>query len=329
MSYPAFEELYDRLRPTLEGFEAERQEVAALTERVQGRLLIASAPVLGVLLLALAQGMPGIGAFIGAIAWLSIAGAIHHMTAGQRQKAYRQRFKSRVIRELVAEMEPGLQYTGAVGIPESIFDNSGLFNHRSDRYDSEDGFRGHIGETEVMFSEVHAQYKSTSRDSKGNTRTTYHTFFDGIFMIADFHKHFRSPVLVLPDVAERSLGLLGKKLQGFRPFSKQKLVYLEDPEFEKHFVVYGADQVEARYILSTSMLRRILDLKTKWDDEVRIHFRDSAAIIAISHRNNLFEPKLKQSALDHHQVLQFCSELAACFAIVADLNLNTRVWTKT
>ncbi len=193
---------------------------------------------------------------------------------------------------------------------------------------SEDGFRGSLGKTSVFFSEMKAEYKTTRRDSKGNTRTSYHTFFDGLFMIADFHKHFRSSVLVLPDVAERSFGLLGKKLQGFRPFPEQKLVYLEDPEFEKNFVCYGEDQVEARYILSTSMLRRILDLKEKWADDVRLHFRDSSALTAISHKHNLFEPNLKQTALHRGHLQQICSELTTCFEIVDDLNLNTRVWTK-
>ena len=43
--------------------------------------------------------------------------------------------------------------------------------------------------------------------------------------------------------------------------SHGELVKLEDPEFEKSFVVYSGNQTEARYILSTSLMRRILDYK--------------------------------------------------------------------
>ena len=323
------EEIYNDLRPSLEAHEAERSGAIAYAGLVRNRLLMLSGIVLVFgLVLTTASGLPPVAGLIGLVVWAIIAAIIYHFTAGKRKAAYLARFKTQVIQDILKAMAPQIQYTGSEGIPESTFDNSGLFNHNSDRYSSEDGFRGTIGKTDVFFSEVHAEYKTTTRDSKGNTKTSYHTFFDGLFMIADFHKHFRSSVLVLPDVAEKSFGLLGKKLQSFRPFSDGKLVYMEDPEFEKQFVVYGSDQAEARYILSTAMLRRILDLKDQWQDDVRLHFRNSNALIAISHKHNLFEANIKQSATDKHQIMQFCRELGDCFQIVEDLNLNTRVWTK-
>ena len=46
-------------------------------------------------------------------------------------------------------------------------------------------------------------------------------------------------------------------------FSRPPLVKLEDPEFEKHFVVSGEDQVEARYILSTCLMQRLTDFRNK------------------------------------------------------------------
>lgn len=323
------ESIYDDLFPTLEGFEKERIAANAYGRQVGTKLLIATGVALLVGLIALAgAGLPPIAGVIGLVIWGVIAGIIYQCTAGKRKALYLSRFKGQVIQEIANRLHPGMQYAPGQGISEATFDGSGIFSRSSDRYQSEDGFRGIIGKTDVFFSEVHAEYKSTTRDSKGNTRTTYHTIFDGLFMVADFHKHFRSPVLVLPDVAEKSLGILGKKLQSFRPFSDAKLVYMEDPEFEKQFVVYGSDQVEARYILSTSMLRRILDLREKWQDNVHLHFRNSTALIAISNKKNLFEPKLKHSALDKSQIKQFCLELWCCFQIVEDLNLNTRVWTK-
>ena len=57
-------------------------------------------------------------------------------------------------------------------------------------------------------------------------------------------------------------GRLGRKLQSLNVF-RGELIRLEDPEFESHFVVYGSDQIEARYILSTSLMARITDFKEK------------------------------------------------------------------
>lgn len=330
MQAATFEKIYDALLPALRELEDERQAAASYARKVGMNLLIATGGVIVVIVLvsAASQAQVGMVFVVGLIGWAIIAGALYQFTAGKRKSEYRERFKTQVIQGMVHRMEPGIHYTGRNGISKAVFDGSGLFDHRADRYQSEDGFSGRIGKTEVIFSEVKAEYKRTTTDSKGRRRTTYHTFFDGLFMVADFHKDFRSPVLVLPDVAERTLGLLGKKLQSFRPFSDDKLVYMEDPEFEKHFVVYGSDQVEARYILSTAMLRRILDLKEKWKDDVRLGFRRSTVQIAISHGGNLLEPRMKQSALDESQIRQLYIELECCFNVVEDLNLNTRVWAK-
>ena len=67
----------------------------------------------------------------------------------------------------------------------------------------------------------------------------------------DFNKHFNVKTYVLTDTAEKMFGFLGKKLQSMNS-SRDDLVYLENPDFEKQFVVYSSDQIEARYILSPS-----------------------------------------------------------------------------
>ena len=41
-------------------------------------------------------------------------------------------------------------------------------------------------------------------------------------------------------------------------FGRLEEIELEDPEFMEHFRVYSTDQVEARYILSPSMMERLL-----------------------------------------------------------------------
>lgn len=324
----SLDEIYKNIQPLLQKLEDHRLDNIDYANQMGKRLLITSGVILLITLIVVAAAQnPAPFLFI-LVPWGIIAFVIHQSTVGKRKALYRSHFKRHVLENLLQEMEPEIRYIGDEGIPRSTFDSSGLFNHRSDRYHCEDGFRGTIGKTDVFFSEVHAEYKQTTTDSKGRTRTTYHTFFDGLFMIADFHKEFRSPVLVLPDVAEKTFGFLGKKLQSFRPFSDSKLVYMEDPEFEKHFVVYGSDQVEARYLLSTAMLRRILDLKEKWEANVHLGFKNSNVQIAITHKGNLFEPDLKQSALDRKQIERLSLELWLCFKIVEDLNLNTRVWTK-
>ena len=186
---------------------------------------------------------------------------------------------------------------------------------------------GSVGKTEVRFSEVHAEYKTESRDSKGHRKTHWHTIFKGLFFIADFNKEFHGRTVVLPDTAEKLFGGFGKMLQKMN-LSRDELVKLESPEFEKEFAVYGTDQVEARYILSTSLMERILNFKRKTRMPVSVAFVHSNVCLALETRKNMFEPRIFRTLLDFDLVSDYLEDLQLAVGIVEELNLNTRIWTK-
>ena len=72
--------------------------------------------------------------------------------------------------------------------------------------------------------------------------------------------------------------------------SHGQLVKLEDPEFEKAFVVYSSDQIEARYILSPALMRRILDFKNANGRAVHVGFANSRVYVALELRREMFDP---------------------------------------
>lgn len=142
--------------------------------------------------------------------------------------------------------------------------------------------------------------------------------------MADFHKEFHGELAVLPDVAEKHFGWFGRKLQTLGG----NLQRMENPEFEKAFVVRGADAVEARYILTPDMQERLLALRGRLNDGVRFAFKESQVYIGFSNKGNWFEGDLKRTAHDRGQMREILGQMACCFNIVQDLNLNTRIWTK-
>ena len=111
-------------------------------------------------------------------------------------------------------------------------------------------------------------------------------------------------------------------------FGVMDRVELEDPEFESHFVVYGSDQIEARYILSTSLMARITDFKNKTGKKIFLSFIGSMVFVAVSYSRNLFEPKLFTTLLDFEPIRRYYEDLQLIIGIVDDLNLNTRIWSK-
>jgi hypothetical protein len=236
-------------------------------------------------------------------------------------------FKTAVVGSVVRFCDPSLTYAPRGSITQGEFMESRLFLHRVDRYKGEDLVTGAVDKTQLRFSEIHAQYKTESRNSRGHRRTQWHTIFKGLFFIADFNKAFSGQTIVLPDTAERLFGALGQKLQGMDS-RRGELVKLEDPDFEKLFVVYGTDQIEARYVLSTSLMRRLVEFRKRTGKPLHVAFVRSNVCVAITTGRNMFEPRILRSVLDPSLAREYLDDLEFACGVVDDLNLNTRIWTK-
>ncbi len=306
-------------------------DLKVLEERrkgIVGKLLI---------IVAVALGIAGVGAIVMAssgtpapvIIIVPLIGAlvVGGIALSVMRKGYVQEFKTRIINKLVRFVDDSLSYTQHACIPESVYMSSQIFRRRPDRYKGDDMVSGKIGVTQIEFSELKSEYKTTSTNSKGRSQTHWHTIFKGLFFVADFNKHFAGETVVLPDTAEKLFGMLGQKLQSLNTF-RGKLIKLEDPEFEKLFVVYGNDQIEARYILSTSLMERITNFKKKTKRPIYLSFIGSNVFVAVSYTKNLFEPKIFSTLLDFAPILEYFEDLNLAVGIVEDLNLNTRIWTK-
>ena len=239
-------------------------------------------------------------------------------------------FKNKIIEQIVRFLDGSLLYNPLDKIAREQFAASRVYEQRIDRYSGEDKVSGSIGKTRIEFSEVHAEYKTESRDSKGHRKTEWHTIFRGLFFIADFNKEFKGYTAVLPDIAERMLGsLIGQKLQSFTTaFSKRQLIRLEDPEFEKLFAVYADDQIEARYILTPALMRRIMDFSKKNSMGIAMSFINSNVNIAIPKAKDMFEPRIFHTLLDIRMAEEYFLDLEMALSVVDELNLNTRIWTK-
>jgi hypothetical protein len=251
-----------------------------------------------------------------------MAGVLLGFVAAALSKGYVRQFKATIIQKIVKFIDEGLDYWAHRRIPKSTFVASDIFKTEPNRYKGDDYVCGKVGATQIEFSELHAEYESGSGKDKRR-----HTVFKGLFFIADFNKHFTSKTIVLPDKAEKLFGSFGKLFQSWNMVRGQ-LIKLEDPEFERSFVVYGDDQIQARYILSTSLMERIVDFKNKTGRQVYLSFVGSRVFVAVAYTRNLFEPKLFSTILDFELVREYFEDLQLAIGIVDDLNLNTRIWSK-
>lgn len=249
---------------------------------------------------------------LGVLAW-SVYGRDKHFVAD---------FKKQLIERIIHFISPDLSYQPKNYIGVDTFERSRLFMTSIDRYNGDDYVFGQIDKTQFWFSEVKAEYKTTT--SKGQTQ--WHTIFKGLFFVADFNKHFEGSTVVLPNRLGR--GSLARILQKVNLMRREKLIKLEDPEFNKYFVVYGDDQIESRYVLSPSLMQRMIEFRKKNGNPLHISFVSSFLFLAIGYTKNLFEPSYFKSLTQIETVKPYFEDIRLAVGIVEDLNLNTRIWTK-
>lgn len=153
----------------------------------------------------------------------------------------------------------------------------------------------------------------------------YYTF-RGLFCWAEFNKHINGYTVVLTDKLESKIGPLAQSLQSLN-FRRDQLVSLEDPLFEKEFVVYSTDQVEARYILSTSLMEKIYEVKQKFGKPLMLSFFDNKIYIAIHIPSGVFS--INPDHLDSYKAVEeIYNYICTSREIITDLSLNRKIWKK-
>ena len=238
------------------------------------------------------------------------------------------KYKKLVVPSLLKDIDPGLAYNPTGCIPKEEFRRSKIFSNTISIYTGEDLVFGTYKGIPVRFSELKVQEKHGS-----GKNTTYHTFFNGVFMIADFNKDFKYSHWVLPDTAEAAFGqVFGNFLQKLNLPGRGHMTRMEDPAFEKKFVVYTEDDVEARYILSPKLMRTMLTLSEhfrKGASQIGFAFMNSNVYVAIpiSSGRDLFEMPSKGD-LGVETARKTQEELKEILSVFEVMELDLRLWSK-
>jgi hypothetical protein len=240
---------------------------------------------------------------------------------------YRHEFKQQVTAAALKSIDHSMELQYDTGLSEDSFINSQLFTEQPDRYISQDQVDGIAGKTRFSFSEVHAEYKTVTQTKHGR-REQWHTILKGIVFCADFNKHFNGITIVRPKNSMAAMGAwISEKLPIFSN-SQKDVVKLENMEFSKCFVTYSTDQIEARYILTPSMMERLCQLNDKTRDTISLSFTGSHIYIAFPLSKDYFEPPVFKTLLDGKFMEEDLEVIRFMYGIVEELDLNTRIWTK-
>ncbi|HLR10006.1 MAG TPA: DUF3137 domain-containing protein [Sporosarcina sp.] len=188
------------------------------------------------------------------------------------------------------------------------------------RSSGEDYTSGQIGLTTFEFSEVHLKHEEEYRDKDGRKKTRVKTVFSGVAFIADFHKDFVGQTYL---IRKKWLNQRKWSLQ----FSGAHAIELEDMAFNKMFETMTTDDIEARYILSSNLMQRIMEYAERAHGPVQISFVDSKMYILTETNKDLFEGRFWRSN-DREALRIIYEEFMTYFNIVEAFTLNRRIWSK-
>lgn len=306
------------LKQNLQGLEAKRKKLKGIY------LLYGSILILSLLFVFALADRFAVLLYIG-IAGIIFCG-VKLFQSMKLKREYRKEFKLQVVSEIVKLVNPDWNYHYDRCISQGDYFKSELYTTGIDRYRGDDLIRGQIEQTDFEFSELHTEYKRVTTDSKGNRKEEWVTVFRGLFAHADFNKEIMGKTFVLPDTAEKLFGRLGRKLQKMNP--KGKLISMENPAFEKKFVVYGSDQIESRYVVTPSMMEAMLHMVEKYRKPISFSFIGSRVYCAIPFSKNLFEPRIFKSGVNFADIEEMHSLFGIMQTLIHEMNLNTRIWTK-
>ncbi len=321
---------FSDLLPTVQEVEGQREKARKRALVIWGIVFAITAPF------ALAYGwaQPDISIllFLLYIAFLIV---VYSLISVVTSTEYEEAFIRKIVGSIVKHIAPGLSYSARDHVPSSIFRKSQLLHNGGiDRYNGRDRIAGKVHGVKIELSAVHIEkeheYEERVSESETKTRTEYETIFKGIFLHAAFPKTFNGHTIVLTESIE---GIFDSLFGGTLSHNSLKLerIKLDHPEFEEHFFTYGTDQIEARYILSHSMMERILRFRKRVGHKISLSFAEGDIFIAVHDIGLSLEPPFYSSLLerkvaeDYIETIFFLTGIVAIGA-VEELKLDQKLW---
>lgn len=115
-----------------------------------------------------------------------------------------------------------------------------------------------------------------------------------------------------------------KRIDKNREVSQNK-IKLEDIEFNKLFNVFSDDEIEARYLITTAFMERLLNLKTAFKSKnVKCAFINKQVFFALSTKKNLFEFGNLFKPLNNIENIEFFREFFSILDLIEYFKFNEK-----
>lgn len=243
---------------------------------------------------------------------LAVAGGLILLLCGPLYHC-RKKVKPQIMPDFASFFGP-FSYTYEGTINDAILRQSGLFG-KYNRNIGDDYFSGVYDDVRISIAEEKLlDVKKDFRNNDINKKV-----FGGVCILFEMNKKFKGRTVVLKD--RGAVGNALNKIPGLQN------VKLESAEFEKYFEVYSDDQIEARYLLTTAFMERMLRLRDLYDGKsIQFSFYQNTLLLSIPTNQNMFEANsFFRTNTDKAKIDLVFEQFYTIFSIVKLLKLNQRI----
>ena len=225
---------------------------------------------------------------------------------------YRRRVKPQIM-PVFAGFFGNFRYEYEQTLSDAVLQESGLFATYNQNI-GDDCFFGVYDDVHMTIAEE--KLRTVHLDEKKQKHAK--NIFSGVCILLEMNKNFSGKTIVLEDK-----GI-------FNPFQRVhglEHVKLEDSKFEKLFEVYADNQIEARYLLTTAFMERMLQLQGLYEGKsLQFSFQNNQLLIAIRTKQNMFEANsFFRSNINPKRIQRVFEQFYTVFSIIRILKLNQHI----
>lgn len=251
-----------------------------------------------------------------------------------------------IIKDMIAFISDNniedVMYEPKKKVSEESFDKMELFNLDVVKYNGKNYIKALYNKNSMVFSDMETYIidtietkKEIYKDGKKYIRTTRKKkkrgIFKGLYIGATLNKKNSNHIYLIPNNLNDTI--LQSKIMNYIKFHGAS-VQLENIDFSRKYKVFCDDEVQARYILSLSLMERINNLDELYKEKKYIVFKEGKRFavciegISIENIKKIKLPLFRNQNKEINALMNMFIKLNDLFKIYYILDLGNDLYTK-
>ncbi len=251
--------------------------------------------------------------------WIIVTAILFTLYAvinGKFKKKYVHLYKTLAVRPCLEEKYDGLQYKPKRGFDKKYIESLCCMQ-KGNQFESKNWFSGSYNGVNFESADV---YIANADDSNGSLQTT--VYFRGKWTVFDFDKCFKKSLQV------RQKGFLYAKKSGglFSSDVEMKKIAAKSEVFNRNFTVYAADEEDANYVLTPSVMDAMCRLKDRTNGKTMFCFIDNKLHVAYKDNDDSVEPPMFSRITKERLVETILGKTLEITEFADTLKLEKKIW---